>query len=284
MSDTNKIQLWIKRYPVISFCALTFSITWGLKLLYALFRSKYGLPSFNFGLIASFGPSISALLLVLASQGKSGLNLMIRRLIDWHIGKGWILLAFLFEPLIFLSITCGYLLMHNELPVSDSFSYASIASYVLTFSIGLLRWGVAEEIGWRGWMLPKLQKIMSPISASIILSVAATLWHLNPNFASDILVVKEGTYIYGSFPEIIERLIITVPFTMVITFIFNRTKGSLLPMIIFHSASNTSYFWVKGVFGVVETDFFKITFLSVLLILGVLFSILLLRQKIKVTS
>jgi membrane protease YdiL (CAAX protease family) len=206
-------------------------------------------------------------------------------LLNWRIGAGWLLLASLFEPVIFGSITLGYGLMYNGFPLAQNmYVIPEIASYVGTFTLGLFRWGLAEEIGWRGWMLPKLQGRLSPLPASVILAVIVSFWHINPNGISDIMIGQEGEYLYVFCPEIVERLLISIPYTMVITWIFNKTGGSLLSAILFHSASNTSYFWIDGVFGVVKSDFFRISFSVALAIVAIVFTTLLLQQHKKVIS
>jgi membrane protease YdiL (CAAX protease family) len=155
----------------------------------------------------------------------------------------------------------------------------------MTFVIGLFRWGVAEEIGWSGWMLPKLQKKMSPYLAAMVLAFVTTIWHINPDsFISELFIFKEGTYLWGYYSKTAEQLVISIPITLVTVYIYNNTKGSLLAMILFHSASNSSYFWVKGTFGIVETEFYRAAFLIALVVLMILFSILVLNQKKKVTS
>ena len=275
----------INKFPVVLYCLTAFSITWGLKLIYFSVKSRYGMPLFNFGLISSFGPSISALILIYATEGKDGFKRIFKKLTDWNVGIKWILLATFFEPIMFGIITLGYWLVYGGFPVPDAFSvFLDVTSYTGTFIAGLFLWGLSEEIGWRGWMLPKLQGGMSPLSASLILAVIASLWHINPNLFSEILVSKEGAYLYGFFPEIVERLFISIPFTMVITYIFNKTSGSLLLMMSFHSASNTSYFWIDGVFGIVKSDFFRISFTITLIIIAIVFTVMLIRQRKKVTS
>jgi len=87
----------------------------------------------------------------------------------------------------------------------------------------------------------------------LILEVVTTLWHIHPNSLPEIASSRAGACIAGYFPEVVERLIITIPITLVITYIYNNTKGSLLVMMIFYSASNTLYFWVAETFGVVQT-------------------------------
>lgn len=273
-----------RSYPVWSYCLIAFAITWGLRFLYARVRDAYGMPAFNFALIASFGPSLSALLLVGLTEGRQGLRRIGRSVVDWRVGAGWILMAGLFEFGLFTGIALLYLLRFGAFPEGAGTGLLpALGDLAGTFLLGLFRWGLAEEIGWRGWMLPKLQRGMSPFAASLILSAVATLWHLHPDTLGEIAVSREGTYLWGHYSEAAERLIITVPFTLVLTFLYNRTRGSLLIQVIFHSASNTSFFWVAGVFGIVGTDFFRAAFLAALLPIGALFSLLVWRQKGKVT-
>jgi membrane protease YdiL (CAAX protease family) len=203
-------------------------------------------------------------------------------LLNWRVGPWWILLAAGFEPILFATISTLYWIQYGGVPALSVFTVlAGVVSLCATFVIGLVRWGLAEEIGWRGWMFPKLQSRMSPFKASIILAIVITLWHVHPNSLSEIASSKEGAYIWGTFPEVVERLIITVPFVLVMTFIYNNTKGSLLMMMLFHSASNTSYFWADETLGVAKSDFFKSSFLLALLVLAIVFTLLVINQKKK---
>ncbi|HEX7401990.1 MAG TPA: type II CAAX endopeptidase family protein [candidate division Zixibacteria bacterium] len=243
------------------------------------------MPVFNFALFAQFGPSLAAIFLIASYEGKEGLKRTLKSIINWQVGWGWILLAASFELVLFLGFTGIYWYRYKELQVMSGFNLATgITSLVGTFIVGLFRWGLAEEIGWRGWMFPKLQSRMSPFKASMILAVVVSLWHLDPYSLSKILSPQNGMYIAGYYPAVVERLIISIPITLVITYIFNNTKGSLLPMIIFHSTSNTSYFWVEDVFRITQTEFFKTLFLLAMLALMMPFSILVIKQRKKVLS
>ncbi len=269
-----------RKYPVGVYCLLAFLITWGMKYWYALARADNTLPSFNFSLLAQAGPSLSALVLIALTEGRSGLRRTVQSILNWRVGFGWILLALLFEPVLFFTITILYSLWHPEFQLPSGFSLLSAAtSLTIVFFTGLFRWGLTEEIGWRGWMFPKLQNRMSPFAASLVLSLVNTLWHIHPNALPDIATVREGTNLIGFYPEAIERLIITIPITLAITYIYTNTKGSLLAMMIFHSASNTSYFWVDETFGIVKSNFFRTSFLVALIVIGVVFAFLVLRQK-----
>ena len=284
MTGNTGINKAINKFPVLIYCAIAFSVTWGLKLLYSSVRSSYGMPPLNFGLLASFGPAISAVILILATEGTDGFIRLVKSLTNYRIGVKWILLAAFFEPVIFGIITLAYWLIYGVFPVTNPGPVLnSIASYILVFTGGLFLWGVSEEVGWRGWLLPKLQVKMQPLQAALILAIIVSIWHINPNSVSEYFISKEGECIYGYFPSIAERIIISIPITMVESYIFNRTGGCLLLMLCYHSASNTSYFWIDGMFGVAGTDFFRISFLAVLVILAVIFTFLLLKQRDKVT-
>jgi len=179
-----------------------------------------------------------------------------------------------------------YGLKYGSYPVSGGFTFPqSVWGFLVTFTGGLIFWGIAEEVGWRGWMFPRLQRRMQPFTAAIISAVIVTIWHANPGaFQSEFLTFREGVYLWGYFSEMLERLCISIPITLVIVYIFNNTRGSLLLMIVFHSMSNTSYFWVGHTWGIQETVFFRSCFSVSMVIIGLVFGWLLLRQKKKIVS
>lgn len=280
MPTSASIAGWCRKHPVIAYCLLAFSITWGIKLWYASVTASGNRPAINFGLIASYGPSLAAVILIALTQGSAGLRRTAQSMVHWRVGTRWLLLAALFEFVLFLSITLLYFLTHPEAPLPGGVAIVSgMVSVCVTFVVGLFRWGLPEEIGWRGWLQPQLQNTMSPFTTSLIMGVIITLWHIHPNSLPEIAAVKEDVYLIGHYPEVIERLIITIPITLVITYIYNNTQGSLLVMMIFHSSNNTSYFWLDEIFNTAQTEFFKTAFLVALVVIGVVFSLLVFRQR-----
>lgn len=270
------------RYPFTTYCVFTFVITWGLKYVYTSVTTGNNLPSFNFSLIAQYGPSISALFLIGITEGKEGYTRMLHSIVNWKVGAKWMFIAIAFEPIIFFSITLLHSFLYTgSLPITGTTIFIASSSLIGSFLIGLFRWGLAEEIGWRGWMFPKLQQKMSPFKASLVMAIVITMWHINPYYFSEAFSNQEGTYLLGKFPPVIERLIISVPITLVVTYIFMNTKGSLLLMMIFHSSSNASYFWLVETFGITNTIFFRTSFLIALLIITIVFSFLLINRKQK---
>jgi len=259
----------IDRYPVLSYCLLTFAVSWGYYGIYLLTQSDrvtYVHPL----IVKQFSPAIAGLFLLGLSGGSSALGSLFRNALNWRVGWRWLLLSLLAEPLLFSGIILAYWAAHNQLNFNNAFTlFATPGAAFGVFLVGLIRWGFSEEVGWRGWLLPKLLSRYSPLTASLVISVIVTLWHLNPNELASLAVVRESPYLPGSYPDLVERLIITIPFTMLMNVIFIRSGGSLLAMMIFHSASNTSYFALREQFPELTSEFCKAGFLLCLTILGV---------------
>ncbi|MGN6501953.1 MAG: CPBP family glutamic-type intramembrane protease, partial [Pseudolysinimonas sp.] len=86
-------------------------------------------------------------------------------------------------------------------------------------------WLITEETAWRGYALPRLQRRFDPLIASLVLGVLWGLWHL-PLF-----------FIAGSFQSSIPFvgfLLSTVATAVIIGWLFNRARGSVLIVALFH--------------------------------------------------
>jgi uncharacterized protein len=103
------------------------------------------------------------------------------------------------------------------------------------FLINLLS-NVWEEIGWRGFALPRLQARYSALTASIFLGVLWAVWHfpllLDPNNAM------------SNFPWYV-MMVNMAAMSVIYAWIYNSTHGSLLLVTLFHAASNTVAFFLN---------------------------------------
>ena len=95
-----------------------------------------------------------------------------------------------------------------------------------------------EEPGWRGFALPRLQSRFSPLVASLILGTFWGLWHVPLHLM--------GMYYGGAWGALIR--IQEIPRAILFTWIYNRTKGSLLLTILFHATINTTGFFLPRSF------------------------------------
>jgi membrane protease YdiL (CAAX protease family) len=93
---------------------------------------------------------------------------------------------------------------------------------------------VFEEIGWRGFALPRLQRLYGPLIGSLILGTLWALWH------SPLFLIPSWDTPHGSFLDAALFLVWAVSITIVFTWVFNNTKGSVLMAILAHGSVNTA--------------------------------------------
>ncbi len=104
---------------------------------------------------------------------------------------------------------------------------------------GFFRGGL-EEPGWRGFMLPELQKTYSPLLASLLIAVAWALWHLPLHIA--------GFYSGPVVTEMVLRIIRVIPLSILFTWLYNRSGGSLLLVVVLHAVHNNAGIIVPGTY------------------------------------
>lgn len=102
------------------------------------------------------------------------------------------------------------------------------------FYILILGGPLAEEFGWRGYALDRLQNHYSALSSSVILGIIWGLWHLP-------LFFMKGQDIYRNIP-VWGFVLGTIFLSIMITWIYNNTGRSVLAVLLFHTAGNLSHF------------------------------------------
>jgi membrane protease YdiL (CAAX protease family) len=208
---------------------LAFAISWSIAVPLALTNQGIipaVLPQWSHYLVA-FGPMTSALVVTGISQGSIGLKDLGKHMIRWACPKWWLIAL---SPLII-----GYVVIKilNGLTGSDMvLSNLGVLDYLPPLGTGtaLLLWmftsGLGEETGWRGFALPRLQKGRSALAATMILSAFWVLWYL-PQF------------FYFFDPSIaVVWLIGTIAGAVVLTWLYNSTKDSILMVAIWHACFN----------------------------------------------
>ena len=208
----------VKRHPLIAFFVLTWALSWWPWILYA-----FGLSPTP---IASFGPFLAALVVLAITQGKSGIGGLLRRMVRWRVGIRWYAVALLLPVGIALAATALNVLLGAQAPsAADLGGWTGLFS---TFAVVLLIPGIGgawEEPGWRGFALPSLQAGRSALVASLILGAVWALWHLP-------FVVATGQM--GGWD-----IVIIMAWTLVLTWVYNGTGGSVLIVMLFHAMFNT---------------------------------------------
>jgi membrane protease YdiL (CAAX protease family) len=222
----SRLSGLIRRHPLASFFVLAYAISWLLWL--PLLASGDSSPS-GLGLLllllGSLVPSTVAILLVAKLHGGAGVRKLLRRLLIWRVGVGWwvaiVLVSTLGIGAVGLSVLFG-----GQSPDVTVTVPGAVALFVLFLFPGSAG---GEEIGWRGFALPELQAARSALRASLVLGVVWGVWHL-------------PLYLLGTEIRPLSLfapwVVLTVAASVIYTWIYNGTGGSLLLVVLFHAASN----------------------------------------------
>jgi membrane protease YdiL (CAAX protease family) len=180
--------------------------------------------SLAFGFLALFGPAFSAILITRVTEGPMGLKALWERVLLWKVNPLSYGFAIFFPPLLILvQMGIAYLL---GAPVTF------FTNGIIGLATAILF--VGEELGWRGYALPKLLEQRTPIAASLILGVLWALWHL-PNF----IFPLDGVPALGPFPVVALWIIAQ---TFLFTWLYINSKGSIIIATLFHASINAFTF------------------------------------------
>ena len=150
---------------------------------------------------------------------------------------GWTLLALVLVPLVvLLSIVICNLLGRQSYAVHQfsATGLVLIGLIVVTFLYQLFFFNATgEEVGWRGFALPRLQSVTSPLVACLLINLIWPLWHVFYWVAEGKPVLSPG-YWGHTYLELL-------PATVIISWLYNRSKGSILVAGIAHAAANTAF-------------------------------------------
>jgi membrane protease YdiL (CAAX protease family) len=214
-----------------AFFALAFVLTWLLLIPQAL--SAHAILPFEFPgplfIVVGYMPALAAVLVARASGGPRAVRNLLRRLLVWRVGAAWYCLAILGYPAVFVASFAAYHLLGGSRPTPIDTSVGLPLGYIVNLVVlGVLN---GEEIAWRGFALPALQRRWSALTASLILGPIEALFHAP-------LFMTPGQP-QSHIPPL-GFLCLSVADAILFTWVFNNTGGSLLIVYLFHAAQNAS--------------------------------------------
>jgi len=217
----------VKRHPIITFFVLTYALTWAIESpLVFITDSLSDTQGLVLVILASNVPSVMAIVLTAMVFGRGALRKLLGRLLIWRVNPLWYLVVVLVP----VALTAGVLPL-NALLGGPALSLGMPlvgAAVFLAFSI-FPGSALGEEIGWRGYVLPRLQTRMSALSASLFLAPIWALWHLPLWLTGD--PVKTPTFYVPFFLAVF-------PLSILLTSVYNSTGGSLLMVVLLHATAN----------------------------------------------
>src|SRR5215213_1800415 len=217
----------VKRHPIITFFVLTYVLTWAIESpLVFLTDSVTDTQGLVLVILASNVPSVVAIVLTAIVLGRGALRKLLGRLLIWRVNPLWYLVVIL-GPVALTGGVVGLNALMGGPALSLGMPLLGVAVF-LAFSI-FPGSALGEEIGWRGYALPRLQAGRSALSASLLLAPIWALWHLPLWLTGD--PVKTPTF-YAAF------VVSAFALSIILTWVYNSSGGSLLMVVLLHATFN----------------------------------------------
>jgi membrane protease YdiL (CAAX protease family) len=238
----NPLRDYWRRHSLLLGFLLIFLFTWAIDLTLAAQNLGWmpTLISPMLGLFVGYGFVAAALLATLIVDGWSGAGHLLRRYLIWRVGIIWYVVVLL-GPLLVVLLAIGIAWFMSgqapdfsqpfvrQIPGIPPISLLWVALIWMLFEI--LTNG--EEIAWRGYILPRLLMRHSALTASLMLGVVWTIWHL-PKFGMGGVGADARSYPFWVLG------ISLLAQSVLYTWVYQHTLGSLLLATLFHAAHNTA--------------------------------------------
>lgn len=222
-----------RRHPLMLFFALAFAfswVVWGAPAVLFSRGSSDPQTSALFHLVGSLGPMVSAFVVTALVGGSAGVRELVGRVFRWRVGGGWWLVAVAGPAILFLAAAVISRLLFGEWPELGEFGHSKEFAFLGLFPYwvaNILFYGFGEEVGWRGFALPRLQTDRSALLAVLILSLFWAVWHI-PLFS--LAMGLKGMGLAG----VPGWFFFIVTGSVLLAWIYNSTGGSILIVSVFH--------------------------------------------------
>jgi uncharacterized protein len=218
------------RTSPLRYFAVAFAFTWAFWWPAAL--EERGLVSLPVPAVflGAFGPMVAAVAVVARDSGRAGLRSLLGRVVRWSVAPIWYGVVLL-GPLVFqalavaLHVALGGRTPHPVALLGTLPVVLALSAYYLVFV------ALPEEVGWRGYALPALQGRHGALPSAVVVGAAWALWHLPLFFNPSTL--------YSNLPFVL-FVAWLIPLSILLTWVFNSTGGSVLMVALLHAGINAS--------------------------------------------
>lgn len=208
--QARKRELFLARYPITTYFVVTFLVTIILGAIYQFTSNMFFTPQ--------YAPTIAIIIICMLSKDWSVWEKRIWHGLKRQINISWLLVALLLPMAIILIATLIMTMWGIEFVPWQ----ATTARYIMTIMVTILGC-VFEEIGWRGYLLPKFEEKYSKFNSAIGVGLLWGVWH--------------SKFSYGMLGFLL-FVILMVFFSILMSWIYMKTNGNLWYMIIFHFGIN----------------------------------------------
>ena len=225
---------WIRKHSLASYFIVAYAASWSVAVPLALQAqgvTAQRLP-WSFHYLTAFGPAIAAFVIARLLRSPSGTSRSgdpqpaMRSLVWWAIGYG--------SPLLLFAIAQ----IAARVVGQPSPAWSTLGQISFLPNLGWWAWelwfitsGCGEELGWRGFALPRLQQTHSAMTSTLLLAFAWAGWHLPAFFYVPSYMAMGPQIVPAFFLGILAGAI-------VLTWLYNSSRGSVLAAALWHASFN----------------------------------------------
>src|SRR5215217_3961977 len=235
-ADTGPVpSTFLRRHPVATFLALSYASAWAWWLPLVILQYDRTPPALGLvlAILGSAMPSTMAIVLVARLHGGAEVRRLLRRLVMVRVGIFWYAAIIALTALMVVAVWVSTL-FGAPAPVVVATVAGTLSIFLFSIFPGS---AVGEELGWRGFALPRLQARHSALAASLIVGAVWGTYHF-PLFLLGSPVRPFALFL----PFALSCVIMSIFYT----WMYNGTGGSLLLAVLLHAATNLPLTIVMG--------------------------------------
>jgi membrane protease YdiL (CAAX protease family) len=223
----------IRRHPLVTFYLLAFGITWVVWVPRA--AATQGLLTSDLpivvGQVWTWVPAVAAILAAALTGGRDAVRELGARLVRWRVGWQWYLVVILGPAAFSFAVAGVYALLGGSWAAAAPAALREGPLMLLPLFLMILTLtdGLGEELGWRGFALPRLLTRYNALAASLILGVLWALWHLPLVWTVGASMYQQPVWLF---------LLDILAKSVLFTWVFLHTRGSVLLAMLLHGATN----------------------------------------------
>jgi uncharacterized protein len=223
-------------HPLATFFTLSYTISWLIWTpLWLPAFGVHGLPVLPFHhALGGLGPIAAAFLVSALEHGSTGTGDLLRHMLLWRGRLLWVAVGLL-TPFVLLAFAVAWLSFADGEIISIA-KFGSHREFPQFSALGFLvynviSFGYGEEVGWRGFALPRLQIRHSALYASLLLTLGWAVWHIPLFFYHVGYTSMNLTGIAGWFFSLMTG-------SVLLTWLYNESRGSILVVALFHASTD----------------------------------------------
>ena len=226
-SNAMRVRRFVSRHPLFTFVFLAYAWAW-LFWIPGVIRHRSDLAL----TVGAYGPLFAAVGVTMLTEGGQGVRVLLRKLFVWRVSIWWYAAAVFVPYLSTVVLLPIYVLRGGSL---GPFDVSGFSRLPLLIAMVIPNGPLGEELGWRGFLLPRLTRRTSLLNASLLIGPIWTFWH------APLFYAPFGSLISGApvtLTSVGMFLMLVTGLSVLIAWVWHHSGGSVLLSFLMHASVN----------------------------------------------